>query len=217
MAENSYLYIDHAFSKYFIAYKEGKGHGVIDREGNVVVDFEYDVLSRIEDKKLLKGVKMGKDKDAVTVFSGKMEKLTTLSGGMIKIHKDYIEIFDTSKTMFIDNDGNIKTSKELLPNNKLFGIEQKGKWGFENTSGEIVVQCTYDLITEFNDSGFAGVKKDGKWGIINESGEVIQECTFQFGDSTKPDFLGKYYKTYKENNEIYYSHEVTDEIYENGL
>lgn len=168
LAENSYLYIDHAFSKYFIAYKQEKGLGIIDREGNVVIDFEYSVLSRIEDKKLLKGVKMGRDNDITTIFSEKMDKVITLSGGQINIHNNYIEVFDTSKTTFIDNDGSIKTPKELFVNNKLFGIQKQNKWGFENNSGEIVVPCTYDLITEFNKSGFAGVKLNGKWGIIDE-------------------------------------------------
>lgn len=217
MAENTYLYIDHAFSKYFIAYKDGKGHGVIDREGNVVIDFEYDVLSRIEDKKLLKGVNMGKQKETVAVFSGKMEKVAELSGGTIKIHNKYIEIFDTSKTILIDNDGIVKNSKELFENNKLFGIEKKKKWGFENKEGEIIVPCEYELITEFNEAGFAGVKKDGKWGIIDETGKFACECVFQFGDTTKPEVLGRYYKTYKDNNEICYSDEVSDEIYENGI
>lgn len=215
--ENTYLYIDHAFSRYFIAYKDREGHGIIDKDGNVLIDFEYDVLSKIEDKKILKGVNMEKNGDTVTIFSPKMEKISSLSGGNIKINSNYIELFNDSKSIFIDNEGNVKTAKELFENNKLFGIEKNGKWGFEDKTGNITVECKYDTVTEFNEAGVAGVRKDGKWGVIDENGNLISECIFEFGSSTKPEFLGKYYKTYKENNEIYYANEVTDEIYENGL
>lgn len=50
-----------------------------------------------------------------------------------------------------------------------------------------------------------------------KSGNVISECVYTFGDSTKPYVLGKYYKTYKENSEIFYSDEISDEFFENGL
>jgi len=214
--ENEYLYIDYVFNRYFIAYKDEKGLGVIDKDGHVLIDFKYDVLSRIEDKKLLKGVKMGKE-DVTTIFSNKMEKVTEIAGATINIHKEYIEIFDNSKSVFIDNEGELRSTKELFANNKLLGIEQNGKWGFADRNENIIIPCTYDSITEFNKAGFAGIEKDGKWGIIDENGNILSECKFEFGSGTKPEVLGKFYKTYKENNEIQYSDEISDEVFENGL
>lgn len=160
---------------------------------------------------------MGREKDEVTVFSENMKKVITLNGGTINIHNDYIEVFDIQKTVFIDNRGNVKTARELFESNKLYGIEKQGKWGFEDRNGNVVVPCKYDLITEFNEAGFAGIKENEKWGIIDQNGNIVCECIYLFGNSTKPEVLGKYYKTYKENNEMYFADEVTDEIYENGL
>ena len=208
LVENSYLYIDYAFDKYFVAYKVGEGLGVIDKNNNVIVNFEYDVLSRIGDKQLLKAVDMDNSKDITTIFSKTMENLVTLEHSSISIYDDYVEIYNKEKEIFIDNEGIVKTSKEMFPNNKLFGISQNGKWGFENKSGTVVVPYTYDDITEFNRFGYAGVKSGNKWGVIDETGKLILECKFEFDEEgTKPEFLGKYYRAYKENNEAYYTDE----------
>ncbi len=207
---NSYLYIDYAFDGYFIAYKEGQGHGIIDKDNRVIVNFEYDALSKIGDKKLLNAVKMGKEVET-TILSKNMQKLATLKDMFIAISEDYIEIYNSKEEKFVDNDGQVKTAKEILKDNKLFAIQENGKWGFENANGEIKVKCTYDFVSEFNRFGFAAIKKDNKWGIMDSEGTVITECIFDFEESSvTPEFLGKYYKTYKENNEIYYSNEIVE-------
>lgn len=206
IVENSYSYIDYAFGDYFIAYKDGKGLGVIDKNNNVLVDFGYSVLNKIGDVDLLKAVNMGMNKDETTIFSKNLEKLVTAEDMTISIYDDYVEIYSKGKEILIDNSGKVKTAKEIFKDNKLFGISKNNKWGFEDANGEIKVECIYDNITEFNKYGFAGVKKDNKWGVINENGEIVLECVFEFEeDDLKPEFLGKYYKSYKENNEVYYT------------
>ena len=82
-----------------------------------------------------------------------------------------------------------------------------------------MVPCEYERVIELNKQGFGGVKKDGAWGIINEQGELITECIYKFNEEiAKPEFLGKYYKTYKDNSEMYYTNEVNEEeLFENGL
>lgn len=168
LVENEYLYMDYAFDHYFIAYKEGKGLGVINQNNQVIVDFGYDVLTKIADKKLLKGVNMGKT-DVTTIYSKDMKKVATLSEMSISIYDDYIKIYNQEQGALIDNDGNVKSGEELLKGNKLFAISQNGKWGYQDASGAIKVEPTYDFVTELNHYGFAGVKKDGKWGVINEN------------------------------------------------
>lgn len=203
-----YSYIDYAFDNYFIAYKDGQGLGVIDKEGNVLVDFGYSVLSKIGDRDLLKAVNMGMRKDETTVFSRSLEKLITAEDVSVSIYDDYVEIYSKEKEILIDNNGEVKTAKEIFKDNKLFGTVKNKKWGFEDASGEVKVECTYDNITEFNRYGFAGVKKNGKWGVINKSGELVCECIYEFEqEDLKPEFLGKFYKAYKENNEVYYTNE----------
>lgn len=72
--------MDHAFDNYFITYKKDHGHGVIDKNGNVKIDFEHNVLSRIGDKRMLKGVDMGKANEVITIFSKDMKEITKLNG-----------------------------------------------------------------------------------------------------------------------------------------
>lgn len=210
---NSYLYIDYAFDKYFIAYKDGQGLGVIDKDNNVVVNFEYNALSRIGDKNLLKCVKMGTEGDITTIFSKNLEEIETMLGMSNFVSADYVEIYNNEKEIFVDNDGNIKSAKDIFPDNKLYAVINNGKWGYEDKSGEIKVECTYDFATEFNRFGFAGVLKNGLWGIIDEDGKIVREEAFDFEENgINPEFLGRYYKTHKENNEIYY----TDIIMQSG-
>jgi hypothetical protein len=77
-------------------------------------------------------------------------------------------------------------------------VENVWKWGFINTSGEVVVPFEYDLVCSFN-NGVAQVgvgewrlgddpSFSGKWGLINTDGELIVpvmcygERGFQFNE-----------------------------------
>ena len=209
--KSEYLYIEHVFDGYFVAYKEGQGLGVIDKNGKVYIDFKYDVLSKIGDKKLLKGVDM---KNNITdIFSNDMKTITSISNGNILISDDYIEIYNEEKNEFVTNNGELKETKEVLQENKLFAIYKEGKWGFEDKDGAIKVNPSYDYVTEFNRYGFAGIKKNGKWGAIDDNGNIICEPVYEFEEDEgilRPEFIGKYIKIYSENNEIYYTDEVSE-------
>ena len=62
------------------------------------------------------------------------------------------------------------------------------------TNGNVVIENQYEMVTDFNQYGFAGVKLDGKWGVIEQtSHEVIQEPVYEL-DWIQPSFLGKYYQ-----------------------
>lgn len=109
---NEYLYIEYAFDKYFVAYKEGLGLGVIDRDGNVFINFEYDVLSKIGEHKLLKGLDM--ENNVTDIFSADMKKLSSLSNATIEIHANYIEVYNPSKTDYITKERRIKNLKRNI-------------------------------------------------------------------------------------------------------
>lgn len=61
---------------------------------------------------------------------------------------------------------------------ELAAVKQGGKWGFVNTSGELVIQCQYEDAHSFTQET-AAVKKNGKWGYINVSNEMIVEPVFE--------------------------------------
>ena len=209
--DNEYLYIEYAFDDFFVAYKVSEGLGLIDKNGKNYIDFKYDVLSKIGDKKLLKGEDM---KNNITdIYSKDANKIASISNGNIAIHEDYIEIYNEEETHFITNSGELKTAKDVLNNNKLFASYNDEKWGFVDKEGNSKVDAEYDYVTEFNTYGFAGVKRDGKWGVIDEEGNLVLDCTYTFDDDEgmiKPEFIGKYFKTYNEENEIIYTNEVAE-------
>ncbi len=205
---NEYLYIEYAFDKYFIAYKEGKGLGIIDKDGKVAKEFQYDVLSQIGDYKILKGIDM--DKGLTYIISENMQEITSLENAIVEIENEYIEIYNDKSIKYITTNGELKTAKEILPSNKLYAIYKNEKWGFEDKSGNIIVEPEYDYVTEFNMYGFAGIRKGNKWGVVDENGKIVYECNFEFEteeEIAKPEFIGKYYKAYTDSGEIYYTDE----------
>lgn len=63
-------------------------------------------------------------------------------------------------------------------------VEKKGKYGYANESGDVVVKPSFDQALPFN-NGIAKVSKAGKWGLINEEGRVVAKCDFTtIGDFT---------------------------------
>lgn len=142
VVENQYLYLDYAFGNYFIAYKEGQGSGVIDNENNVILPFEYDILSKVGEKDLIKGVKMQKGNDETIIFSKGLEKITSLIDAQIALNDDYIKVYNEDTEIYIDNSGNIKSKEELGK-----GIEFLGKF-YKSYKGNGEIYYTDKAITD---------------------------------------------------------------------
>jgi hypothetical protein len=65
---------------------------------------------------------------------------------------------------------------------KLLPVKVKGKWGFINHTGEIVIRPQYNFVGGFSE-GFAAVSSeaaDGKCGYISHQGEVVIDAKFDF-------------------------------------
>lgn len=55
--------------------------------------------------------------------------------------------------------------------------EDKGKWGYCDTSGVLVIPVQFSNTTFFNE-GVAGVEINGKWGFINTSGKIVVQPVY---------------------------------------
>src|SRR4030042_1078127 len=64
------------------------------------------------------------------------------------------------------NTGLVQTEKLLYP------IVQKGKWGYIDKSGTIVITPQFDKVRFFSDS-LAVVRIGVKWGYIDTSGKIV--------------------------------------------
>jgi len=58
-------------------------------------------------------------------------------------------------------------------------VKKDGKYGYINSSGELVIDCIYDE-AESIVGELAKVKKDSLWGAITKSGEVFVPCIYDF-------------------------------------
>lgn len=59
--------------------------------------------------------------------------------------------------------------------------EENGKYGFKDTSGNIVIPAIYDYVGCFNE-GLVSVTVNGKTGFINHSGEMVIPAVYEYGN-----------------------------------
>lgn len=55
----------------------------------------------------------------------------------------------------------------------LCGIKKNGKWGYMNTSGQIVIDTIYDAIRTFSEDNIARVRKNGQEMYIDQTGNSL--------------------------------------------
>ena len=199
--DKDYTYIEYLPGDYFIVERDSKS-GIIDSNGKSVIELKYDSIFRINETNILQ-VEINKN---ITLYNLNMKEIVSMDNAIIKEVKDeksYILIYSDTDFKYLDKEGNILTSQTIFENNILFAKNINGKWGFVDKDGNLKVQNDYELVTDFNEYGFAGIKKDGKWGSINQNGEIVQEPIYDLKRNI-PEFVGKYYRvnTTKFSDEI---------------
>ena len=82
-----------------------------------------------------------------------------MENGIVEsVNENYIAIFSDTELEYINSEGKIVPNTEVYKDYKLYSYRaEDGKWGYKDASGNVVVDCRYDLVTELNQYGFAGI------------------------------------------------------------
>lgn len=162
--------------------KNGK-YGVIDTDGNTVIDFIYDDVGYYSSAKIYeafngeieygspaKGTYYIFDQDGKEIFKIKCERLF--------FYNDFFEARKDGKWALISLKGKKITgySYEKLTSESSTSIayqkKKDGKYGYMNLKGKSIIKPQFDSTTPFVD-GKAIVAQDGKYFLIDEKGKVL--------------------------------------------
>ena len=159
------------YSNYLRLYKENEGIGIASKDGNILIDCQYDTL-----------LNYGENTFAAT--KGDLENaqlsIIDINGNIIK---DYI-------------DGGIFGSTKIF--NKYADISLNGKHGVVNRNLETIIPAEYDrILIETIDSDNADVKNQGYYFIVEDDGEyaVMDESgnlVIDFSYSSVYDLINEY-------------------------
>ena len=208
-------------TSYYSAFNNGKW-GVIDNNGNVIIDLNYDEMVVVPDKTTDLFIvtydvdyNTGSYKTKVIDKNGK-EKLSNFSNVQAIENYDNNEVWYESDVLKYQKDGKFGlinfSGKEIVPNNydKIYAIqgiqksiivEKDGLVGLvSNTLGEVIIEPEYAEITALTDTydnGYLVKNKDSYYGIITADKKQILDCKY---DEIKPVTGNDMYVVIEEGN-----------------
>ncbi len=208
--DKNYTNIEEIDNNYFIVASD-RNNGIIDLSGKSLVDLKYNSIVELDNTELLQA--NISSTSTVSLINKNMQVVATMDEASIDVQKNYIRLYSETENKYFDYSGNELNATDVFPNNQLYAKKIDDKWGFIDKDGNLKIQNDYDMVTEFNEYGFAGIELDGKWGVINEAGEIIQEPIYVL-EEISPSFIGKYYKANQWYGNSYYTDEVIEESVE---
>lgn len=202
LTKNEYTYIQYLYDNYFIVCNAEGKLGIIDDNEKIKVEINYNSIQIIENTNMIQTT--NNDTKTTEIYSKEMKKISELENATIENNKEYIKLYNDKEIKYISKDEKEVKNTEIFTNNKIFAKKSGNKWGFEDITGNKIVDYKYEKVTELNKYGFAGIKQNGKWGVINSEGEIIIEPRYEL-DNNEPTFIGEYYQVIYGNGEIYYT------------
>lgn len=201
--ENSYAYIQYIYKDYFYAIKDKKS-GLIDAKGNVLIDFKYNVVQRINGTDIIRLMDIFGN---TILLNSDLERIAELKDTSIFVYGKYVKIRTGNDIKYLDKDGNEISNLKVFENNDILAYRENEKWGFKSRNGEIIVPAKYDIVTEFNKYGYAGVKDNNRWGAVDKSGEEVAMTKYKFDGFSEPSFIKDYYRVDSGYDIPYYTNE----------
>lgn len=211
--DDNYQYVQYLFKNYFSVTKDNK-YGIIDSDGNTILDFKYNIVQLLENSNVIQIID---DKSNIELLDENLKSIIKIKDANIYTYDNYFKVYSDDNVQYFDKSGKKLESKDVFPNNKLFAYKERNKWGFKDKDGNIVVKPIYDMVTEFNEYGYAGIKSKNKWGSINENGDIIKEPTYEVESNIIPSFIKEYYQVDLGYGEPYYTNEAIMKSTENVI
>lgn len=184
-----YENITYVFDNYFI-FKENEKMGIFEASQGVVLPAEFDIINRVYGTNIIKAIK----DDEISLYNKELyiidfpkkfteERITK---------KDLLFIYTNNNAKYLDFDGYEVENINVL-DQKYYAVKEGNKWGFINKKEEVVLKPKYDMVTEFNEFGYASVKLGDKWGVIDETFNEIISPQYNFKNTeTMPRFVYKF-------------------------
>ena len=201
VVDKDYTYIEEINNNRFIV-ANYNNNGIIDLTGKSLVDLKYSSIFKLDNTELIQA--NISSTNTISLINQNMEIVATMDEAGVEVKDSYVRLYSETENRYFDYAGNELTAKEVFPNNQLYAKKIDDKWGFVDKDGNLKVQNEYDMVTEFNEYGFAGIKLDGKWGVISQNGEIVQDPTYEL-DIVSPSFIGKYYRADEWYGSNYYT------------
>lgn len=115
LVESSYKYIEYAFGDYFIAENKDEKYGIINANGKIEINFDYDLIQKIKDKNIIQ-LSNTNDKN-VKFYSKELKNILQIQSPKIENKESYVEISDENQEKYFDVDGNeIEENSDIVQN-----------------------------------------------------------------------------------------------------
>ncbi len=207
VVDKNYTYIEELDNNYFIV-ANYNNNGIIDLTGKSVIDLRYSSIFKLDGTELIQA--NDASTNTISLINKNMEIVVTMAEAEIEVEDSYVKLYSEDEIKYFDLTGKELTAQEVFPNHQLFAKKINDKWGFVDKDGNLQVQNEYDLVTDFNEYGFAGIMVDGKWGVIKEDKSIVVEPKYEL-DSISPMFIGEYYMVEEWYGNDYYTNETDGE------
>ena len=138
--------------------------GVVDYQGNIVVDFgEYDKLNLEQSVQLKRGANPNIDyilnPETVGVIAEKGSKY-----GLINLKGKVVMPIENSLVKYLFND--------------LYAFSKEDKWRIYQSNGGLVINDSYDEVSQVFNRKNIIIAKNGKYGLIELPNKIILECEY---------------------------------------
>ena len=183
--------ITYASTNKYIVMQNSKS-GIIDSDGNQLIELQYSSLVYRDYADLYEGVK--EDYTSDIIDSNMTVRLSNVIITEWNSNGGYIRVNDNGEYKYYNFRLEERTNRELLTSNTIFlDRNEEGKYGFLDKNGNVVVNYIYDDASEQNDFGYASVKQNGLWGAVDSRGQIAIAPSYTMENNALVEFIGKWH------------------------